>query len=214
MYRSKVFKVFLIISSLFVTFMFHISSVSAKSRDIELIQIVDKYVFVEKGNLVLRNEDSLRKELSRKRSFIRELNSEEEIDAAISVLKSRFRVLNLKADLHQITIEKSKRIVNNNLILRSGGRSSSYYWWGVRHIFYSDSAARDYAYNVRMNAHVDAGAAALAGAIFGGIGALPSGLSALYAYSIADTVDYNANRPGNGVILDVNWWLTYRCYPR
>lgn len=75
-------------------------------------------------------------------------------------------------------------------------------------------SARDYAYNVRMNAHVDAGAVALAGAIFGGIGALPSGLSALYAYSITDTVDYNANRPGNGVILDVNWWLTYRCYPR
>ena len=55
------------------------------------------------------------------------------------------------------------------------------------------------------------------GIIFQGVGsiaAIPNGISAIWAYSLADSVDYNANRPGSGVILEVHYLLVYNCKPR
>lgn len=187
--------------------------VTKESRE-GLVSIVDKYVTVEDGRFILNDENLLKEELLEKQNLISEINNASDADFIIETLKIRFSELNDKAETYQITIKDSGRIVNNTPEFRVAGQSSVYEWWGVRHTFHWDDAARDYAYNVRQAAHANAGVAFIGGAVFGGVGAVPNGLTAVYAYSIADTVDYNANKSGNGVVLDINWWLTYSCYPR
>lgn len=183
-------------------------------QNVDLTKVIDKYISVKNGRFSVDNEIKLRQEIYEKQEFIKEIDDKNNVDSIINKLKERISDLNRNAELNLITINKSKKITNNIPQLRVAGQSTSHHWWGARHVFYWDDAARDYAYEVRMLAHANAGAAVLAGAIFSGVGGVPNGLSAVYGYMIADSVDYNANKSGDGVILDVNWWLTFSCYPR
>lgn len=185
-------------------------------RKIDLIGITEKYVYVSDGAFYITDKDSLRRELQKNWSYIKkEVGENTTVEDVILALENRFAELNEMSNKGDIRVSKNGQIYDTSLARASAySHYTQQYWWGVRHTFYSDDAARDYAHELRMVAHLNAGAAAIAGVVFTGVGALPSGLSAIYAYSVADTVDYNANKPGKGVILEIKWILAYKCYPR
>ncbi|MDK2802746.1 MAG: hypothetical protein KFW09_05145 [Oscillospiraceae bacterium] len=121
----------------------------------------------------------------------------------------------------------NKSILNNksNSLKSRGTHPEDFYtvkfWWGVKHTFLSDGSAQRYAQNIRQKAHLHSAIGLSDGVAFGiifqGVGsiaAIPNGISAIWAYSLADSVDYNANRPGSGVIVDIKYLITYTCRPR
>lgn len=185
-------------------------------RKIDLIGITEKYVNVSDGAFYITDKDSLRRELQKNWSYIkRDVGENTTVEEVILALENRFAKLNEMSNKGSIRVSRNGQIYDTSLVrARAYNYQTQQYWWGVRHTFYSDGAARDYAYELKMAAHLNAGAAAIAGAVFGGVGALPNGLTAIYAYSLADTVDYNANKPGKGVVLEIKWVLVYKCYPR
>lgn len=182
-----------------------------------LIELTDKYIVCEDGEFHLVNEKQLEKKISHDIELYREELNGNSVKQYIELLETRLESLNELSYNNQIMVNDNGQIFDLSVqtySTRSSNMRSETYWWGRKHIFYTDTAARDYAYDVRMSAHANAGAAVIAGAVFGGVGAIPNGLTAAWAYSIADTVDYNANKPGKGVVLEVRWILTYKCYPR
>lgn len=184
---------------------------------LNLIELTDEYVVSDDGNFYLINEKELRDKINRDIEFYKKDLNGNSAEQYLDSLQVRLYSLNRLSQDNQIVITEDGRIIDSSIHVcstRSANVYSETHWWGRKHIFYSDNAARDYAYNVRMSAHANAGAALIAGAVFSGVGSVPNGITAIWAYSIADSVDYNANKSGEGVILEVTWILAYRCYPR
>lgn len=184
---------------------------------LSLIELTDEYVVSENGEFYLVNEDELAERINKDIDFYQHDLNGNDVEQYLQLLRNRLDSLNELSCNNQIMITDSGQIIDLSaqpFSVRSSDSSSETFWWGRKHTFYTDDAARDYAYDVRMSAHANAGAAVVAGAVFGGVGAIPNGLTAVWAYSLADTVDYNANKSGEGVIVEISWILTYKCYPR
>lgn len=185
-------------------------------ENVSLVDITEKYIRISNGKFYIIDKETLKHELKEKWSSVsKNLQQDITVDEVVIALENRFAELNMLSEQKSVNITDDGQIYDLSPVMyQASGESKEYHWWGVKRIFYSDDSARDYAYKLRMVGHGNAGAAAIAGAVFGGVGAIPNGLGAAYAYSIADTVDYNANKSGDGVILEVHWILTYNCYPR
>ena len=169
------------------------------------------------------------------KSYAYEVNSIENIDSYIIVRNNQFELDKIPAGMDNTFIDQVKNILKkeneyirqNDLIIDPSSKritdrysrflrtneDSEYYWWGVRHIFYSDEDAREYSHGMK-NMAISLGIATVPAAILGpwasGATALTGGVVGL----IAEAVDYNASLDGDGVILDLNWWATFACYPR
>jgi hypothetical protein len=89
-----------------------------------------------------------------------------------------------------------------------------YYWWGLR-TWWTQSQATQGAYNLTQMAlgfGISAGASAAAGFFFPfffGF-AIGLGVGAAYYNEVAASMNYYNNY--RGIILDINYWLTYSCY--
>lgn len=180
----------------------------------DITYIADKYISVQNGQFTIDDEQTLKQELELNKWQILELDDSMTPERIMSDLKIRLQALNEQAQVHALKIRNTKEIVYYQSGFRSMGHAINHYWWGAKHTFYSDNAARNFARSIKGLAYANSGVAMIAAAVFPGIGGIPNGLSAIYGNMLADSVDYNANQPGNGVILDVNWWLTFKCYPR
>lgn len=175
----------------------------------KLIKFADGYIINKNNVLVISNESIIFNYIAKNELALKsELGlSKKEIFNELKNLIANFNNISKSKTLNS---NKSLRIASP----RNSGHTTGHYWWGVSHSFYTDASANAYAYKVRMLAHANAGVAVIAGVLLPGVGAIPNGLTAVYAYSVADTVDYNANKQGSGVVLDINYWLTYNCRPR
>ncbi|MDO4912910.1 MAG: hypothetical protein Q3960_05105 [Lactobacillus sp.] len=136
------------------------------------------------------------------------------IDSILASLTDRLSYLNKMSEKGSIIIERDGQITSMSSLSRASNKKKSKaikeYWWGVRHTFYTDAAARDYAHNLRMISHTYS----LASLLFPNPVGVTTGLTALYGYTVADSVDYNANKKGKGVVLEITWALVFKCYPR
>ena len=204
----------IIIFSVFTFYHINVYALEQSSNNIndthiieELIQVVDNNSTVNNNIMSIIDKQKILKYIYK--------NSEKLKDALQLEHES-----NIYYKIETLIENYNKSILNNksNSINSRGSHPEDFYtvkfWWGVKHTFLSDGSAQRYAYNIRQKGHLNAGTAILAGAIFGGVGVIPNGLTSVYAYSLADSVDYNANRPGIGVILEVNYLLFYNCKPR
>ena len=73
----------------------------------------------------------------------------------------------------------------------------------------STSAANTWAYDMNKAAAVNAGAAIIAGAAFGGVGAIPNGLTSAYAWYLANDITYYNSLSNRGIVTDITWVLVY-----
>lgn len=92
--------------------------------------------------------------------------------------------------------------------LQGGSTYTQTHWWG-RRIYKSTAAANRWVYQLNQAGHLNTGAAVLAGAVFGGVGAVPNGLTAVWVYSLANRVQYVNSTTKRGIIADVRWVLYY-----
>lgn len=169
------------------------------------------------------------------KSYAYEVNSIENIDNYIIVRDNQFELDKIPVGMDNAFIDQVKNILKkenehirkNDLIIDPTSKritdrysrflrmneDSEYYWWGVRHIFYSDEDAREYSHemtNMAYSLEIASVPASVLGPWASGAVAISGGVVGL----IAESVDYNASLDGDGVILDLNWWSTFACYPR
>lgn len=182
----------------------------------ELLLFTDQFVLIENDRLVISNKEEIINFIDSNLDAINQemgmIQTSESVFEKMIVLIDRSNDL-IENDTFILTADK-QLIDTTNMHNLTRSSTMTGYWWGVRGIFYSDASARNYAYKVRLIAHGSAASSLIFGVLFGGIGALPSGLTAVYANVVADSVDHNANKPGNGVILDLNYLLFFTCKPR
>ena len=165
--------------------------------EVNTVQNVDQYIIVENNQFYL----AIPKELEN--SFTIQVKQ---------VLKERNEYIK-KNDL--IINPVTKKITDKFYHYRffSINEDTEYYWWGMRHIFYSDWDAKQYAHDMRNAVLVLSAGSSLSG-VLGPWAVGVNGLTTVVLGLIAESVDYNADLDGDGVILDLNWWATFACYPR
>ena len=93
-----------------------------------------------------------------------------------------------------------------------GGRNTSTtnYWWGYAR-YACDCETRRMSSDFNSCASVAAGIGVV-GAYFGGIGAVPGGLSSAYFWLLASRLD--ANNHGRGVYIEMTWALVFDITPQ
>lgn len=97
---------------------------------------------------------------------------------------------------------------DQDFYLQGGSTYDVHYWWGVKR-YKSTANARKWAVDLRSAGHANAAGSLLGGVVFGGIGAVPNGLTAIYCYNLADRVDYHNGRTTRGIIANMHYTLTF-----
>lgn len=97
---------------------------------------------------------------------------------------------------------------DNNFYVQGGSTYDKTYWWGKKR-YKSTAAANRWVSDLNTAGNVNAGAAVLAGAIFGGVGAIPNGLSSVYAYQLANKVSYRNSLNNRGIVANLTWALVF-----
>lgn len=127
-------------------------------------------------------------------------------------------------DLWQMVDTANSKLTNEgfriqedgHLIPRRSPRSANFklewFWWGTRRTFYTDQDARNFAYDMDSAARI-ATVTGLSSFIFPGMGII-TGINSAYANGMAAAVRQAADQPGNGVVLDTRFTLSYSARPR
>ena len=100
---------------------------------------------------------------------------------------------------------------DSDFYVQGGSTYDKTYWWGKKR-YKSTYYANKWVSELNTVANVNAGAAVVAGAIFGGFGAIPNGLTAAYAYQLANKVSYKNSLSNRGIIANVTWALVFTTY--
>ena len=132
----------------------------------------------------------------------------------VSDMSVIIRSINKELEHGTLLITPSGRLVSKeaNRRERSADYTLEWFWWGTRRTFYSDQQARNFAGEMDK-AVIISNLAGIGALLFPGM-AIPAGLSSAYAQAVANSVRWAADQPGNGVILDTTFLLTYTAVPR
>lgn len=93
---------------------------------------------------------------------------------------------------------------DNDFYVQGGSTYTTRHWWGVWHRK-STSAANGWISQLNTAANLNTGGAVAAGAVFGGVGAVPNGLTAAYLYQLANRASYWNSRNSRGIWAKINW---------
>lgn len=97
---------------------------------------------------------------------------------------------------------------DDNFYVQGGSTYDKKYWWGVKR-YKSTYAANKWVSDLNTAANINAGAAFLAGAIFGGVGAIPNEISSVYAYQLANKVSYRNSLNNRGIIANITFTFVF-----
>lgn len=97
---------------------------------------------------------------------------------------------------------------DENFYVQGGSTYDKTYWWGKKR-YKSTYAANKWVSQLNTAGNLNAGAAVLAGAIFGGVGAIPNGLTSAYSYQLANKVSYRNSLNNRGIIANLTWALVF-----
>lgn len=134
------------------------------------------------------------------------------VDALVNNFVMGIEDCNCKLRAGEYTILPGGTIVetdNEAYYLQGGSTFSQTFWWGVRH-YKSTVAANRWIYELNQAGHLNTGAAAIGGAVFGGVGAIPNGLTAVYLYMVANSASYYNSLSNRGIVADITWILVYK----
>lgn len=135
-----------------------------------------------------------------------------QIDKFVTDMETLITDANAKLSSGEFTIRDDGQMIPKRTTRAAYNFKLEWYWWGTRRIFYTDKDAREFAAEMD-EAEKISDLAAISSIVFPGMGVI-GGISALYARSVASSVRWAADQPGNGVILDTHYVLTYKAIPR
>lgn len=187
-------------------------------------KILEPNVKIKDGKISLENRDEIKKEIINNWQYIKletEYESPEELYLSI---EKHFNNLEYKSNKKYIEVkpngEIKEKFQTREVWPEHVGRQFSdpnyhrqTHWWGTLHFFYTDEVAYRYAYEMNNSGITQCTVAGVGAILSGYVGAV-IGLSAGHALAIANTVNYNATLPGNGVELSVKHWGEVNCKPR
>lgn len=176
----------------------------------KFINFVEKNLEINNNRYVLKNIESIDTYIQNNFENISRILNVKTKDDAIKVLKERFVDLNNKANDGKIMILSDGSYYNSNMILmKSSSHVISTHWWGIRHAFYSRSAARSLANDLEYfnDLTTIAGLILPGGPISSIVGLLTSG----YISLLVSDLRYWANRTYH-FNADIAWTLNYRMY--
>lgn len=173
------------------------------------VGFVEKNLKIENDRYVLKNVDNVRAYIQSDFTNISKILNVDTPNKAIKVLKERFEDLNNKADTGKIAIFSDGSYYSGNMIFdRSSDHDVSTHWWGVRHAFYSSSAARSFASEIDGVSDLAAAAATL---FPGSVSSLVGTLTSWYLTVLAKDIRYWADDTDH-FNTDIAWTLNYRMY--
>lgn len=111
----------------------------------------------------------------------------------------------VQRDLDNGTLVDSE---DDSYYLQGGSTYDQTFWWGRRR-YKSTSNANKWARDLQNCAALNGGAATLAGACFGGVGAIPNGLTSAYCWALGNEVSYKNSLSNRGIKADIYWCLVY-----
>lgn len=97
---------------------------------------------------------------------------------------------------------------DDSYYLQGGSTYDQTFWWGRRR-YKSTSNANKWARDLQNCAALNGGAATLAGACFGGVRAIPNGLTSAYCWALGNEVSYKNSLSNRGIKADIYWCLVY-----
>lgn len=98
---------------------------------------------------------------------------------------------------------------DDDYYLQGGSTYDLTKWWGRRRYKSTDAASR-WAYELNQCAAINAGAAVIGGAVFGGVGAIPNGITSAYCWMFANSVTYYNALSNRGIVADITWIFVYK----
>jgi hypothetical protein len=99
-------------------------------------------------------------------------------------------------------------VEDDDYYLQGGSTYDQTFWWGRRR-YKSTAAANTWAWQLNNCAVANGSASLLAGAVFGGFGAIPNGLCSMYCWKLANDVSYVNSRTNRGIVANIWWILVY-----
>ena len=175
----------------------------------KFINFVEKNLEINNNRYILKNIESIDTYIQNNFENISRILNVKTKDDAIKVLKERFVDLNNKANDGKIMILSDGSYYNSNMILmKSSSHVISTHWWGIRHAFYSRSAARSFANEIDGMSDLASAAAIL---FPGSVSSLVGTLTSWYLTVLANDIRYWANDTYH-FNTDIAWTLNYRMY--
>jgi hypothetical protein len=98
---------------------------------------------------------------------------------------------------------------DDNYYLQGGSTYDITHWWG-RSRYKSTYYANKWANDLNKCAAANAGAAVVAGWVFGGVGAVPNGIASAYCWFLASDVSYYNSLSSRGIVADITWVFAYK----
>lgn len=97
---------------------------------------------------------------------------------------------------------------DDSFYLQGGSTFDKYHWWGIAR-WKSTSDANTWVYELNKAGIGNAAYSVALGVLFGGVGALPNGLTSAYFLALANEVNYVNSRTSRGIVAHINWALIY-----
>jgi len=98
---------------------------------------------------------------------------------------------------------------DDNYYLQGGSTYDITHWWG-RSRYKSTYYANKWANDLNKCAAANAGVAVVAGAVLGGVGAVPNGIASAYCWYLASDVSYYNSLSSRGIVADITWVYAYK----
>lgn len=108
------------------------------------------------------------------------------------------------------SINPTTKIGESRITTRSYAHEIDYLWYGTRHIFRTNAAVSSWTSTLNQLAAANAGAAVIAGAVFGGVGAVPNGLTSAWTWAVAAYTDgFNASHKNSHIAIYTTYAVAY-----
>lgn len=189
-----------------------------------IYKILEPNVKINDGKIVLENKKNIKNQIINNWEKIKSKTTFKSPEELYLSLEKHFNDLENKSNQRYIEVkpngEIKQRYQTREVWPEDVGRTFSdpnyhrqTHWWGTLHFFYTDAVAYRYAYEMNESG-ITQGVVAGFSSILGGFVGAVIGLNAGHALFIANTVNYNAGLPGDGVELSVKHWGEINCKPR
>lgn len=197
------------------------NNVSSDELIQEVNEEISQNIVISDNKIELKNIDDLLRNIDDSTiDKINELSKSQGIDKTytkedfIKLYENSISNLNEQMNDGKLEMLSDGSIIEANdesFYLQGGSTFDKRYWWGVSR-WKSTSAANTWSYQLNKAAAANAGVAVLAGAVLGGVGAIPNGLTSAYTWALANEVSYRNSLTSRGIVADINWSLIYSVY--
>ncbi|WP_375345173.1 hypothetical protein ACEWPB_00600 (plasmid) [Priestia megaterium] len=185
-----------------------------------IIDDVSKNVSITDESISLENESAILESITQEDiDNLNELAKEQGIqyekpltkEYVLELLKQGINSVNSELNDGNLEVLKDGSLIesdDDSFYVQGGSTYDKTYWWGKKR-YKSTANANKWASQLNSVANANAAGAVIAGAVFGGVGAIPNGLTAAYSYQLAQKVSYRNSLNNRGIIANLTWTLVF-----